>query len=385
MQKDVIIIGAGAAGLMCAIESAKRGRRVLLVDHSKSVGEKIRISGGGRCNFTNINASPANYLSNNPHFCVSALKRYTQHDFIKLVEKYSIAYHEKTLGQLFCDGKSMQIIDMLLEECKLAEVDILLNTKIDKISRTHDRFSVLFNNGNAVKSDSLVIATGGISIPQIGSTSFGYDIAKQFGIKVIDTRAGLVPLILDDEDIKAIAGVSVNVEVSCGRKSFKEAMLITHRGISGPAILQISSYWKEGEAISINLMPDIDIAEYIKNNRDQELSKLLSYKLPKRLAVYVCEKYNLYGKIAKLSNKRITEVVEVLQNWKIIPTCTEGYRTAEVTLGGIDTKELSSKTFESKRIKGLYFIGEVVDITGQLGGYNFQWAWSSGHAAGSYC
>ncbi len=384
MKIDVIIIGAGAAGLMCAIEAGKRGRKVLLVDHAKSVGEKIRISGGGRCNFTNINASPSHYISNNPHFCVSALKRYTPKDFIKLVEKYSIAYYEKTLGQLFCRGKSQEIINMLLEECKLAKVDVLLKTTIDKIEKNSDIFKVYSGNDN-FEAQSLVIATGGPSIPKMGASSFGYNIAKQFDIKVVETRAALVPFTLNDDEIKAMAGVATNVEVSCNKKSFKEAMLITHRGLSGPAILQISSYWNIGDTISINLMPDTDIAQLIQSNPLQELSKLLSQQLPKRLASYLCAKYKLNGKIAELSNKRINEITNILQNWILKPSGTEGYRTAEVTLGGVDTNELSSKTFETKKVKGLYFIGEVIDVTGHLGGYNFQWAWSSGHAAGAHC
>lgn len=384
MKKDVIILGAGAAGLMCAIEAGKRGRKVLLIDHAKSVGEKIRISGGGRCNFTNINASPAQYLSNNTHFCVSALKRYTANDFIKLVEKYSIPYYEKTLGQLFCHGRSQEIINMLLEECKLANVEILLKTSIDKVHKTSEIFRI-YSDNKKFESECLVIATGGPSIPKMGATSFGYNIAKQFNIKVVDTRAALVPFILNDDEIKTMAGVATDVEVSCNKKSFKEAMLITHRGLSGPAILQISSYWNSGDKISINLVPDIDIIKYMQNNSDQESSKLISSLLPKRLAAYLCGKYKLKGKIAELPKKKILEIANILENWTLTPSRTEGYRTAEVTLGGVDTNELSSQTFESKKVKGLYFIGEVVDVTGHLGGYNFQWAWSSGYAAGTYC
>lgn len=384
MKTDVIIIGAGAAGLMCAIEAGKRGRKVLLIDHAKSVGEKIRISGGGRCNFTNINASPTNYLSSNPYFCVSALKRYTANDFIKLVEKHKIDYYEKTLGQLFCRGRSQEIINMLLEECKNVQAEILLSTNINRVVKESDIFHV-YSDNSKFESQALVIATGGPSIPKMGATTFGYNIAKQFIIKVVDTRAALVPFTLSDNEITAMSGVATNVEISCNKKSFKEAMLITHRGLSGPAILQISSYWNVGDKISINLVPDIEIIKHIQDKTTQDLSKIISNILPKRLAAYLCKKYNLHGKIAELPKKRITEIANILENWEINPSGTEGYRTAEVTLGGVDTNELSSKTFESKKIKGLYFIGEVVDVTGHLGGYNFQWAWSSGYAAGNYC
>lgn len=390
MKHDVIIIGAGAAGLMCAIEAGKRGRDVLLVDHAKNAGEKIRISGGGRCNFTNIHASPDNYLSNNPRFCVSALKRYTQHDFIKLVEKHNIAYHEKTLGQLFCDGSSKQIIRMLLDECEEVNVKIKPAHAASNIEKIENGFKLSIN-GKIYETESLVIATGGPSIPKMGATGWGYEIAKQFGLKIIEPRAALVPLTLDSkslEKLQNLSGVSLNAIVTYNKTSFKEALLFTHRGLSGPAILQISSYWKDGNFITINLLPDLDVLYELKKNKEQtpkqELQTILARILPKRLAQYIASEYGYTGKMAELSNKSLQEVADNLLNWQIVPNGTEGFRTAEVTLGGVDTNDLSSKTFETKEVQGLYFIGEVVDVTGHLGGFNFQWAWSCGHAAGQF-
>ncbi len=386
---DVIIIGAGAAGLMCAIEAGKRGRRVLLLDHAKAAGEKIRISGGGRCNFTNIHATPANFISQNPRFCISALKRYTPQDFITLVKKHGIAYHEKTLGQLFCDGSSQQIIDMLLTECQAANVTLLLNTRVTSLTRNGESFTVK-TDSDTLTCQSVVIATGGPSIPKMGASGWGYDIAKQFGLNIITPRAGLVPFTLDEVMLRRfnpLSGVAVeDVEARAGSATFREAMLFTHRGLSGPAILQISSYWQQGEAITLNLLPTHDIFAELKNrkvsNGKQELHTMLAELLPKRLANAICEFNTLGGRLADFSHAKLEQVADSIQRWRITPNGTEGYRTAEVTLGGVDTNELSSKTFESNRVKGLYFIGEVVDVTGHLGGFNFQWAWASGHAAG---
>ena len=385
---DVIIIGAGAAGLMCAIEAGKRGRSVLLLDHAKKPAEKIRISGGGRCNFTNINATPANFISQNKHFCKSALSQYTQHDFIALVEEYNIPYHEKTLGQLFCDGKSQEIIDMLLNECDKANITLQMNTQIESIKTG---FSIKTNMGD-YSCASLVIATGGPSIPKMGATAFGYDIAKQFGLNIIEPRAGLVPLTFENELLercKSLSGVAIeDTIVTCGQQSFREAFLFTHRGLSGPVILQISSYWQEGREIEINMAPDIDVLAFLKEQRDRnpktEITTIISQIFPKRLAMDLCALINISGRIADLSNKRLEELASSINNWRVIPNGTEGYRTAEVTIGGVDTNEISSKTFETKKVPGLYFIGEAIDVTGHLGGYNFQWAWSSGFIAGQH-
>ncbi len=387
---DVIIIGAGAAGLMCAIEAGKRGRSVLVLDHATKPAEKIRISGGGRCNFTNIHTTPKNFLSQNLHFCVSALSRYTPKDFISLVNKHNIAYHEKTLGQLFCDRSSRQIIDMLLAECAAVNVAIQLNTSIRNIAKTEVGFTLTTDDNN-FSCQSVVIATGGKSIPKMGATGFGYEIAKQFGLNIIEPRAALVPLTFQNEMltyVESLAGVAADARVSCNGAEFSEAILFTHRGLSGPAILQISSYWKEGDAISINLTPTQDLLTQLKKEREQhpkqELPTILARILPKRLAQRICTDHGYTEKMADLSDKRLTTIAETITNWRIIPDGTEGFRTAEVTLGGIDTNMLSSKTFEAKSVPGLFFIGEVVDVTGHLGGFNFQWAWASGHAAGQY-
>ena len=388
---DVIIIGAGAAGLMCAIEAGKRGRKVLLLDHAKNVGEKIRISGGGRCNFTNIYASPKQYLSQNLHFCVSALKRYTPQQFISLVEKHDIAYHEKTLGQLFCDGSSKQIISMLLEECQQANVEIRLGAQVHRVEKA-ENFCI--HSDTIIESHSLVIATGGLSIPKMGATGFGYQIAKQFGLPLIDTQAGLVPFTLSEELLarySAISGASIpDIMASSDRSTFREAMLFTHRGLSGPAILQISSYWQQGKPVTLNLSPEVDLFNYLKTQKTshpkQEIATALANLFPKRLVQLLEEEMDIAGhKLADTSNKKLQEIGARLNAWHIIPSGTEGYRTAEVTLGGVDTNVLSSQTMEAKKVSGLYFIGEVVDVTGWLGGYNFQWAWASGHAAGQYC
>jgi predicted Rossmann fold flavoprotein len=384
---DVIIIGAGAAGLMCAIEAGKRGRSVLLLDHAIKLAEKIRISGGGRCNFTNLDVKPENFLSDNPQFCISALKRFTQHDFISLVEKHDIAYHEKTLGQLFCDGSSSQIIDMLLDECTDAKVTIQTGTTIETVK---PGFNIKTDRGD-YKCSSLVIATGGLSIPKIGATGFGYVLARQFKIKVVPPRAGLVALTFDDYlcgQTKKLAGISVDAVVKCIDHSFSEALLFTHRGLSGPAILQISSYWSQGQKIAIDLAPGIDTFDFLKtaktNQSKQEPVTVLAEILPKRLAGLVAMGQGLEIHLAEIPNDKLKKLAESINDWRITPKGSEGYRTAEVTLGGVDTQELSSKTFEATKVPRLYFIGEVIDVTGHLGGFNFQWAWSSGYAAGQF-
>ncbi|MTI17096.1 NAD(P)/FAD-dependent oxidoreductase [Rhodobacteraceae bacterium RKSG542] len=392
MQKrDVIVLGAGAAGLMCAIEAGKRGRSVLVLDHAARPAEKIRISGGGRCNFTNLHASPANYLGKNPRFCVSALKRYTQHDFIKLVDSYRIPWHEKTLGQLFCDNRSQDIIDMLLTELEKARAKLSLETKIISVSKQADGSFHLETSKGAYTCQSLVIATGGPSIPKMGATGFGYEVAKQFGLPVLAPRAALVPLTFSEqmkEKTKHLSGVSVDAVVTFGKTKFREGLLFTHRGLSGPSILQISSYWNEGEPIRVNLLPDGDVFSALKEARGkspkQDVRTALTELLPKRLAQFLSEEEKLGGRLADHSDKAFRKIAALVHEWNVKPVGTEGYRTAEVTIGGVDTDALSSKTMESKDVPGLYFIGEVVDVTGHLGGFNFQWAWASGHAAGQF-
>ena len=387
---DVVIIGAGAAGMMCAIEAGKRGRKVLLVDHAKRIGEKIRISGGGRCNFTNINSNPNKFISSNPNFCISALKQYTQNDFIGLINRHHIKFHEKKLGQLFCDESSNQIIDMLLHECKISNVILKNETPVLAVSKIDDKYHIK-SEAEEYLCESLVIATGGLSIPKIGATDFGYKIAKQFHINVIEQEPGLVPLTFQDlllNKCKNLAGLSLEAVVSFQKKSFEEGMLFTHRGLSGPSILQISSYWKLGKDIQINLAPTKDIHMLLEerklSNPKQDVTSIISEFIPKRLALSLCEDLKVSGRIADLSKKIIEIVSKSINQWKINPIGTEGYRTAEVTLGGVDTKELSSKTMMSNNNEGLYFIGEVVDVTGHLGGYNFQWAWSSGYVSGQH-
>ncbi len=387
---DVIILGAGAAGLMCASVAGQRGRSVLLLEQSRHPAEKIRISGGGRCNFTNLHTSPANFLSNNPRFCTSALSGYTQRDFIALVETYGIAWHEKTRGQLFCDGSSRQIIDMLLEECRKAGAQLRPGVRISAISRGESGFVVLSDQGE-FRSRALVVATGGPSIPKMGSSGFGYKIAEQFGLKIVAPRAALVPLRFNTAlpaQFADLSGVSLDAVVSCGKASFDEALLFTHRGLSGPAILQISSYWHEGQDIVIDMAPDIDVLAGLKRLRGthprQEMATALAHLLPKRLAGAIADTIGGPERIADFPDMHLARVAAAVKQWRVRPDGTEGYRTAEVTLGGVDTSGLSSKTFESGSVPGLYFIGEVVDVTGQLGGFNFQWAWSSGYAAGRY-
>jgi len=385
---DVIIIGAGAAGLMAAAIAGQRGRKVWLIDHASKTAEKIRISGGGRCNFTNIGTKAGNFLSGNPHFCKSALAQYSQHDFIQLVEKHGIKYHEKKLGQLFCDDSATQIIDMLLNECEDAGVRYTKETTASQITAIDGGYAVKTNHG-AHDCESLIIATGGLSIPKIGATRFGYDIAKQFGLKVLETFPALVPFTFQSqilERCKALSGLSVEASVSCNGTTFNEGLLFTHRGLSGPSILQISSYWNEGDEITVDLAPTIDMLEFFKDRREtnpkQDIETALSHAIPARLAASICEDTKIVGRITEIGNKKIETLANAVNNWRIKPAGTEGYRTAEVTLRGVDTNELSSKTMEAKNHNGLYFIGEVVDVTGHLGGYNFQWAWSSGYVAG---
>lgn len=388
-KTDVIIIGAGAAGMMCAIEAGKRGRRVAVLDHAKAPGEKIRISGGGRCNFTNIHAGPKNFLSANPHFSKSALARYTPRDFLALVEKHGIAWHEKTLGQLFCDHSAKDIIKMLLSEMRDVHADLRLETTIESVERHGAGFRVMTGEG-PIEAQSLVVASGGKSIPKMGATGLAYRIAEQFGLGLIETRPGLVPLTLDPAQLEAIgelAGVAADAEARSGKTAFREAVLITHRGLSGPAILQISSYWREGQEIVLRLMPDIDIAAILKEIRrthgKQAVQTALGDILPRRLAQFFADGAKLTGRqLADLSDKAINQLATSIQAWTIKPAGSEGYRTAEVTLGGVDTNGLDSKTMQAKAVPGLYFIGECVDVTGWLGGYNFQWAWASGFAAG---
>lgn len=387
-QPDVIIIGAGAAGLMCAAVAGGRGRRVVVLDHAAKPGEKIRISGGGRCNFTNIHASPAHYLSENPHFCVSALSRYTPRDFIALVEKHRIAYHEKTLGQLFCDGSSQQIIDLLLAECAAGGAEVRLACPIRSVRRADGRF-VVEAEGGTLAAPALVVACGGLSIPRMGATGLGYDIARRFGHGVVPTVAALVPFTLSDADLavfRGLSGVAVDAVVRCGKQSFREGMLFTHRGLSGPSMLQISSYWQPGEALTVNLAPDHDAAAFLQEAKTahprQEPATALSRILPKRLAQVLAGRAGPAARLADLPGQGLKTLACAVSAWQVTPAGTEGYRTAEVTKGGVDTAGLSSKTMESRTVPGLYFIGEVVDVTGHLGGFNFQWAWASGVAAG---
>jgi predicted Rossmann fold flavoprotein len=382
---DVIVIGGGAAGLFCAIEAGKRGRKVLVLEHSDRVGKKIAISGGGRCNFTNIHTRPDNFTSANPHFCKSALARYTPADFIELVEKHCIRYHEKKLGQLFCDESSQQIIEMLLRECADAGVEVRCGCHVRAVSR-ENRFTIETSQGRFVSS-SLVIATGGLSIAPLGATDFGYGIARQFGLQIETPRPALVPFTLSStvqKQLSSLSGISVDALVNFGSAEFRENILITHRGLSGPAILQISLYWKTAAPIMINLLPDEDILKLLRERQGSEieLANLLSQYLPRRFAHAWCELYFPSRPLKQFSERQLSEVAWHLQQFEITPAGTEGFKKAEVTAGGVSTAELSSQTMESKRVPGLFFIGEVVDVTGQLGGYNFQWAWASGFAAG---
>lgn len=386
-RADAVIVGAGAAGLMCAMTAAQRGKTVIVLDHADQAGAKILISGGGRCNFTNRDVRPERFLSQNPHFCRSALSRYTQSDFIALVEKHAITYHEKTLGQLFCDGSARAIVAMLLEECRTASAQVHTGVHITTITRS-DCFRIETSHG-AYTSDALVIATGGLSIPKMGATGFAYDVARQFGLRVTETRPALVPLKIANDVFGAAespAGIAVDVIASCGRGSFRENLLFTHRGLSGPAILQVSSYWREGMAVGIDLLPDNDASMLLlerKRARPQaEAKTILAELLPTRLAHAMAAAFLPQGACANIPDRALGSFGKLLNNWQLQPSGSEGYAKAEVTLGGIDTRDLSSKTMASTAVPGLYFIGEAVDVTGWLGGYNFQWAWSSGWCAG---
>lgn len=388
MTYDVAIIGAGAAGMMAAFTAGRRGRSVIVLDHAKAPGEKIRISGGGRCNFTNIHAGPKNYLSENPHFAKSALARYTPADFISLVDRHKIAWHEKTLGQLFCDDSAKDIIRMLLEEMRAAHVELRLSCEISEVTKNLDGFGLQTSEG-PVRARNLVVACGGKSIPKMGATGFAYRIAEQFGLSVTETRPALVPLTLEPNllsSLSELSGVAVEAEIAHGKTHFREAMLFTHRGLSGPAILQISSYWREGDEIVLSLEPRRDFVEILKSakreNGRQQVQTVLSQHLPKRLAQYFAETHRLERPLADLSDKALVAVAAQISAWRLKPAGSEGYRTAEVTLGGVETRHLDSRTLQARDVPGLFFIGECVDVTGWLGGFNFQWAWASGHAAG---
>jgi predicted Rossmann fold flavoprotein len=387
MAYETLILGAGAAGMMCATRS---GPGTLVIDHAKAPGEKIRISGGGRCNFTNMYASPENYLSQNPHFCKSAMARYTQWDFIELVDRHGIAWHEKTLGQLFCDGSAKQIVAMLVGELKAAGADLWLQTSILSVARTADGFQVEVEREGKrqqLTARNLVIATGGKSIPKMGATGIAYDLARQFDLPLTDTRPALVPFTFSDDRFKPLAGVALPARLSNARTSFDEALLFTHRGLSGPSVLQLSSYWREGEQINANLIPQTPLFDLLRSQRQEagrkDLTTELARHLPGRLVDFLAPELGLKGRLADQSDAALRDLCDRLENWSLTPSGSEGYRTAEVTLGGIDTDALSSKTMEAKTVPGLYAIGEAVDVTGWLGGYNFQWAWASGVAAGS--
>jgi predicted Rossmann fold flavoprotein len=385
---DVLIIGGGGAGLMCAIEAGRRGRRVLVIERNDRLGRKILISGGGRCNFTNLHVTPEKFLSANRHFCKSALARYGPADFISMVERHRIAYHEKERGQLFCDGSSSLIVAMLVDECRQAGVRIEVDCSVTAVERSAASFELATGRG-PIQAASLVVASGGLSIPKIGATAFGYEFAERFGHSIVPTRAGLVPLTFADDDLaryRDLSGIGLPVEVSCNGQRFTGPMLFTHRGISGPAILQISSYWQPGDELEVNLLPDRDAVDWLAERRrerpDAELKTVLGELLPKRLAQRLCELVFGSRPLRQYRAPELRTIAEQLRRWRLQPSGSEGYRTAEVTLGGVNTDELSSATMASKKVPGLYFIGEVVDVTGHLGGFNFQWAWASGYAAG---
>ena len=387
-QVDVVIVGAGAAGMMCAVEAAKRGRRVLVLDHAKAAGDKIRISGGGRCNFTNLHTTPDSFISENPAFCISALRRYGPRDILSLIERHGIAWHEKGLGQLFCDGSATQVVDLLKAEMARHEASLRLATLVRSIEKAADGFRLTLDAGE-VACASLVIATGGRSIPKMGASGFGYEVADRFGVSVVPTRPGLVALTLAPElleRLKPLAGVSVDASVASGKIRFEEAVLFTHRGLSGPAILQISSYWREGGEIEVDMAPGVDVFEALRRARAeharQAVATTLARLLPKRLAQLIAETQGASGNIADAPDRRLRRLATAVNAWRVRPAGSEGYRTAEVTVGGVDTRALDSRTMAAKAVPGLYFIGEVVDVTGWLGGYNFPWAWASGWCAG---
>ena len=395
---DVLVVGAGAAGMMCAVEAGRRGRRVLVVDHAARPGEKIRISGGGRCNFTNLGCGPANFLGENPRFATSALRRFSQHEFVKRVDSAGIAWHEKTLGQLFCDHSAKQIVTMLTDDMAAAGVELRVKTGVDRLSRSGDGWSVGLSDGSEVEAASLVVATGGKSIPKMGATGWAYEVARRFDIRVTETRPALVPLTFEAgllETLAPLAGVSVDARVASApaekaRKArFDEAMLFTHRGLSGPAILQISSYWREGEAVVASMAPGLDVFAALKaaraENGRQAAHTALAHIVPRRLAEYVCAREGVSGNLADISDKVLQRLDRAINAWRVKPVGSEGYRTAEVTLGGVDTAALDQQTMQARAVPDLYFVGEAVDVTGWLGGYNFPWAWSSGWAAGQVC
>jgi predicted Rossmann fold flavoprotein len=403
---DVLIVGAGAAGMMCAIEAGRRGRSVRVIDHARAPGEKIRISGGGRCNFTNLGTGPRNFLGENPRFATSALRRFTQHDFIKRVDRAGIAWHEKTLGQLFCDDSAKQIIRMLTDDMREAGAALSLGLSLDRVARSAEGFEAALSDGSMVRARSLVLATGGKSIPKMGATGWAYETARAFGLRVTETRPALVPLTFEAgllEKLAPLSGLSVEAVVSHrvveapsspkgGRPhetSFAEGLLFTHRGLSGPSILQISSYWREGEAITVSMAPGVDVYAALKaakaENGKQMVHTALGHIVPRRLAESLCEREGVHGKLAEVGDKVLRRLDEAVNRWTVKPVGSEGYRTAEVTLGGVATDELDQQTMQAKAVPGLYVIGEAVDVTGWLGGYNFQWAWSSGWAAGQVC
>ena len=387
-QFDVVIVGAGASGLMCAATAGYRGRSVLLIEHTLKIGRKILMSGGGRCNFTNINCSPANFLSQNPHFVKSALSRYSPQDFIELVERHGVEYHEKTLGQLFCDESSKEILQLLLTEADWAGVSIQTETTVTSLSEQDGGF-LLKTSGGEIQAQSVVIATGGLSIPNGGATSFAYDVAARYDLNILPRSAALVPFTLQPKEkqvLQELSGVSHWVRATIGKTSFLENMLFTHRGLSGPAILQISSYWQPGTEVEIDLFPELDLLDWLKQQREErpkaEITTIMAQQMSKRMAQILCGLFEISGVMGSLSNKELERITRAFRNWKIKPSGTEGYRTAEVTLGGIDTNEINQKTMAAKQVPGLYFIGECLDVTGHLGGHNFQWAWASGFAAG---
>lgn len=386
---QVIIIGAGAAGLMCAISAAENGKSVLVLDHANKAGKKILISGGGRCNFTNLYTEPSNYLSANPHFCKSALKRYTQWDFIAEVDKAGLPWHEKKLGQLFSDNKSEAILNMLLDRCEQLNVNIQLNCTVDTIDKQTDDTFILNSQNNRYQCRALVIATGAMSFPTMGATDFGHRIARQFGLNITHTAPGLVPFTFDAHEkarFEGLSGVSIDTEIQCGKQSFRENILFTHKGLSGPAVLQISSYWQPGDPVTVRCLPDIDLFEELKQHQksspNKHLMNTLKLHLPERIIEKFCAQENLNLPLQQYKHSQLETIANLFQKWTFIPSGTEGYKKAEVTLGGVDTDEISSKTFETKNVKGLYFIGEVLDVTGHLGGFNFQWAWASGYCCG---
>ena len=391
-QVDVLIVGAGAAGMMCAIEAGRRGRSVRLIDHARAPGEKIRISGGGRCNFTNLGTGPANFLGENPRFATSALRRFTPQDFIRRVDRAGIAWHEKTLGQLFCDDSAKQIIRMLTDDLRAAGARLTLGVSVERVARTGHGFEAVLSDGSTVRAASLVLATGGKSIPKMGATGWAYDTARAFGLRVTETRPALVPLTFEAgllDRLRPLAGVSVEAVVSHGRTRFAEGLLFTHRGLSGPSVLQISSYWREGESISVAMAPGVDVFAQLKamkaENGRQAVHTALSRLVPKRLAEVLVEQAGLAGNLADVADRDLRRLDQAVNGWSVKPVGSEGYRTAEVTLGGVATDQLDQQTLAARQVPGLYVIGEAVDITGWLGGYNFQWAWASGWAAGQAC